>query len=605
MLKKLGADILDGGNAGFLVWAPFRKQVQVRTVSPTEKTVPMERLDRGYFEAVVPGLGPDTRYMYVLDGDAQRPDPASCCQPEGVHGPSQVIDHGAFPWEDRGWQGLPLEDYLIYELHTGTFTPEGTFEAIIPMIPYLKELGITAVEIMPVAQFPGARNWGYDGVFPFAVQNTYGGPRGLKTLVNECHKAGLAVIMDVVYNHLGPEGNYLRDYGSYFTDRYKTPWGEAVNFDGPYSDEVRRYFIDSALHWFQRHHVDALRVDAVHGIFDFSARHFLDELRERVQRGVTGRRVYVIAESDLNDVRIITPHDRGGYGLDAQWNDDFHHALHTLLTGEDKGYYKDFGSFGQMVKALREGFVYSGQYSEFRKRRHGSSSADRPARQFVVFSQNHDQVGNRMLGDRLSGSLSVEKLKLAAGLVLLSPNIPLLFMGEEYGEKAPFQYFVSHTDESLVDAVRKGRREEFSEFQWEGEVPDPQDEATFQRSKIDPGLRLAGEHKCMFDYYRTLIRLRKELPPLRRLSKRDMEVRDFPEQRVICLRRWHGEAQVFCAASFNDEPVRLEVPFKGKWHQVLDSSSERWAGRVGAFSGMIEGLLHMSPYSICLYRMGE
>jgi maltooligosyltrehalose trehalohydrolase len=603
MLDELGAHILGSGKTGFLLWAPLRKEVRLRTVHPSEGTIDMERLDKGYFGAVASGLGPEARYFYLLDGEALRPDPASCFQPEGVHGPSQTIDHAAFQWEDGGWEGIALEDYVIYELHTGAFTPEGTFGAIIPRIPYLKELGVTALEIMPVTQFPGGRNWGYDGVYPFAVQNTYGGPRGLKALVNECHKAGLAVIMDVVYNHLGPEGNYLSEFGPYFTDRYKTPWGRAVNLDGPYSDEVRRYFIENALHWFRRYHVDALRVDAVHGIYDFSARHFLDELREKVHGGMTGRKAYVIAESDLNDVRIITPHDRGGYGLDAQWNDDFHHALHALLTGENKGYYADFGALGQMAKAMREGFVYSGQYSGFRRRRHGNSSAGRPARQFVVFSQNHDQVGNRMLGDRPSGRLPLEKLKLGAGLVVLSPYIPLLFMGEEYGERAPFQYFVSHTDEALVEAVRKGRKDEFSHFQWEGEVPDPQAEATFMRSKIDVDLRLGGEHKALFDYYKTLIRLRKELPPLRSLSKDDMEVMDFPEETAICIRRWHGGEQVFCAASFNNGPVKLKVHLAGRWEQVLDSSSERWAGRAGAFSGMIGGLLQMSPHSICLYRM--
>lgn len=603
MLDELGAHILGSGKTGFLIWAPLRKEVRLKTVYPSEGTIEMERLDKGYFGAVASGLGPDARYFYELDGGAPRPDPASCFQPEGVHGPSQTIDHGAFPWEDRSWEGIALEDYVIYELHTGAFTPEGTFGAIIPRIPYLKDLGITALEIMPVAQFPGGRNWGYDGVYPFAVQNTYGGPRGLKALVNECHKAGLAVIMDVVYNHLGPEGNYLSEFGPYFTDRYKTPWGRAVNLDGPYSDEVRRYFIENALHWFRRYHVDALRVDAVHGIYDFSARHFLEELKETVRGGITGRKAYVIAESDLNDVRVIAPPDRGGYGLDAQWNDDFHHALHTQLTGECKGYYMDFAGLEYLVKAMREGFVYSGQYSRFRKRRHGSSSAERPARQFVVFSQNHDQVGNRMLGDRLSEGLPLEKLKLAAGLVILSPYIPLLFMGEEYGEKAPFQYFVSHTDEALVEAVRRGRREEFSHFQWEGEVPDPQAEATFLRSKIDIGLRLGGQHKALFDYYKTLIRLRKELSPLRNLSKEEMEIRDFPEEKVICVRRWHGGQQVLLAASFNDGPVKLKVPLAGRWEQVLDSASERWAGRGGAFSGMIEGLLQMGPHSICLYRM--
>jgi maltooligosyltrehalose trehalohydrolase len=358
----------------------------------------------------------------------------------------------------------------------GTFTPEGTFEAIIPHLDELRELGITAVELMPVAQFPGTRNWGYDGVYPFAVQNSYGGPEGLKRLVNACHGRGIAVVLDVVYNHLGPEGNYLWDFGPYFTDRYKTPWGSAINFDGPHSDPVRRLFIENALYWVTEFRMDGLRIDAVHGILDFSAYPFLEELASAVHEKAErlNRRVYVIAESDLNDTRVIRSRELGGYGLDAQWNDDFHHALHTLLTEDQTGYYQDFGRLGDLVKAFREGFVCSGQYSSYRRRRHGNSSRDIPAGCFVVFAQNHDQVGNRMRGERLSQLVCRERMKLAAGVVFLSPFIPLLFMGEEYGETAPFPYFISHSDADLVEAVRRGRREEFAAFGWSQEPPDPQ-----------------------------------------------------------------------------------------------------------------------------------
>ncbi len=376
---------------------------------------------------------------------------------------------------------------IMYELHAGTFIPEGTFDAVIPGLDHLKDLGINATDIMPVAQFPGERNWGYDGVYPFAVQNSYGGPDGLKRIVNECHTKGIAVILDVIYNHLGPEGNYLRDYGPYFTDRYKTPWGQAINFDGPYSNEVRNFFIENALSWLKNYHIEGLRIDAIHGIYDMSAQPFLPELAERVEEfsQQEGRKFYLIAESDLNNSYALRPRDSGGSGLDALWCDDFHHALHTLLTGETDGYYVDFGKIGHLVKSFREGFVYSGQYSAFRKRNHGNSSADIPPDRFVVFSQNHDQTGNRLKGERLSSLVSFESLKLAAGVVLLSPYIPLIFMGEEYGETAPFLFFISHSDPELIKAVRQGRKDEFKTFNWKDEPPDPQDIETFMRSKLD------------------------------------------------------------------------------------------------------------------------
>ncbi|GAB4388243.1 MAG: malto-oligosyltrehalose trehalohydrolase [Thermodesulfovibrionales bacterium] len=596
-----GAHYLGDGRTRFIVWAPFRSRVDLKLLGPPESVLRMERAKDGYFEAVAEAA-PGARYLYVLDGEMERPDPASHFQPDGVHRPSAVVDHGAFRWEDGSWRGVPLEDYIIYELHVGAYTAGGTFQDIIPRIPYLKDLGVTAVEIMPVAQFPGWRNWGYDGVHPYAVQNSYGGPDGLKRLVNALHGAGLAVVMDVVYNHLGPEGNYLRDFGPYFTDRYRTPWGDAVNFDGPWSDEVRKFFIGNALHWFEAYHVDALRIDAVHGIFDFSARHLLDELREAVHSRFQDRAAYVIAESDLNDVRLITPPERGGYGLDAQWNDDFHHCVHTLLTGEDKGYYRDFGRLWQMAKAIGEGFVYSGQYSEFRKRRHGNSSAVRPPGQLVVFSQNHDQVGNRMLGDRLSTLVDLEKLKLAAGLVVLSPSIPLLFMGEEYGEPAPFQYFISHSDEALIEAVRKGRKEEFRDFQWEGEVPDPQDLATFERSKVNTDLSGQGVHRLILDYYKTLISVRKRFSAFRSPGRDEVKAHYSDGDGVVIYRLGTGAEAVLCAAGFNEAPARVKNPFGGRWSLVLDSSSPAWAGGGPGVFDNIHGLLTVNPYSFSLYR---
>lgn len=578
----IGATVLENDRVRFRVWAPRADGISVRIVSDTEnRLVSLRREERGYFSAVVDGVREGDHYLYLLGDGVERPDPASRFQPEGVHGPSQVVDPRSFSWTDGTWKGRQLHEYLLYELHVGTYTGEGTFEALIPMLDYLLELGITAIELMPVAQFPGERNWGYDGVNLFAPQNSYGGPVGLKKLVDACHGKGLAVVLDVVYNHLGPEGNYLHGFGPYFTDRYRTPWGEAVNFDGPYSDEVRRYFLDNALYWIREYHVDALRLDAVHGIFDFSARHFLAELATEVHREaeVLGRKAYVIAESDLNDVRLVDPLDKGGYGLDGQWNDDFHHILHTLLTGEKDGYYEDFNGVGQLAKSLSERFVYSGQYSRFRRRSHGNSAAGRPARQFVVFAQNHDQVGNRMFGERLSALVSSESLKLAAGAVLLSPYLPLLFMGEEYGEEAPFLYFVSHSDHGLVEAVREGRKGEFRSFVSRGDPPDPGAVETFLQSKITPENRLAGRHSVLFQFYKTVIAMRKEIPVLSVPDTNALRVSVQEEQNLLLVERWRGDCRVVCLFNFNEQDVAVRFPDNGGWwRKLLDSSASTWNG---------------------------
>jgi maltooligosyltrehalose trehalohydrolase len=581
--SQYGAHVISEGTCRITVWAPFRKSVQLILVAPEERVIPLERDAEGCWTAVVSGVGAGARYLFRLDQERDRPDPASRFQPDGVHGPSEIVDQSAFPWSDQGWRGIPLAAMILYELHPGTFTPEGTFDAVIPRLADLKELGVNAIELMPVAQFPGSRNWGYDGVYPYAVQNSYGGPEGLKRLVNACHRMELAVVLDVVYNHLGPEGNYLWDYGPYFTDRYRTPWGDAVNFDGPYSDSVRRYFIENALHWIRDYHVDALRVDAIHNIFDFSARHFLQELGEAVhlQAQAVQRSIFVMAESDLNDTRAIRPRELGGEGLDTQWSDDFHHCLHTLLTGEQSGYYEDFGKVEQMEKAFREGFVYSGGYSAFRKRRHGNDSRDRPAHQFIVFSQNHDQVGNRMMGDRLTALVSFEALKLAAGAVILSSNIPLLFMGEEYGEDAPFLYFVSHSDPGLIEAVRTGRKEEFQAFSWEGEPPDPQSEETFRASKLDWGKRGGGRHQVLSGFYRNLLQLRKRTPALAELDKAQLDVRRIEKSGVIALRRWSrlGASHAYCLYNFETSDVNIPVSLPaGSWRRSLDSSDAIWSG---------------------------
>ena len=606
----LGSTYLGGGRCRFQVWAPRVRKVEVRFLTPRERVADLEEKG-GIHQAILEGVEPGSRYLYRLDGRVERPDPASRFQPLGVHGPSQVVDP-AFSWDDPGWSGLPLEDYVLYELHVGAFSTAGTFEGVIPHLDELKDLGITAVELMPAAQFPGSRNWGYDGVYPFAAQDSYGGPAGFKTLVNACHRKGLAVVLDVVHNHFGPEGNYLRDFGPYFTDRYKTPWGEAVNFDGPDSDEVRRFFIESSLYWIIDFHVDALRLDAIHAILDFSAQPFLEDLALAVkeQAAHLNRRIHLIAESDLNDTRPIRSRELGGYGLDAQWNDDFHHALHALLTGEQEGYYRDFGKVEDLAKAWRNGYVLGGEYSLYRRRRHGNSSRHVPAHRFVVCSQNHDQVGNRMLGERLSSLVPWEGLKMAAGAVLLSPFIPLLFMGEEYGETAPFQYFISHSDPELVEAVRRGRREEFGAFQWKGEPPDPQSEETFLRCKLNHPLRREEGHRILREFYRESLRLRKRLSPLAFLSKKHLEVLELKKDKVLWVRRWRGEEEVFMAFNFGHSRASVSLPVReGRWRKEIDSEDEEWKGRGSLNPGLIHSqgqvALALHPRAFVLYSRTE
>jgi maltooligosyltrehalose trehalohydrolase len=577
---KLGASHLGDSRCQFCVWAPSANSVKVHLLSPEDKLLPLASNERGYFSGIFEGVAPGSLYVYNLEGQGEYPDPASRFQPHGVHGPSQVLDE-QFEWGDVEWQGIPITEYLVYELHTGTFTPQGTFDAVTDHLDRLKHLGITAVEIMPVAQFPGSRNWGYDGVYPFAVQDTYGGPTGLKKLVNACHRSGLAVILDVVYNHFGPEGNYLAKFGPYFTERYRTPWGAAMNLDGPDSDEVRRLFIENALYWVNEFHMDALRVDALHGIVDQSAQPFLQELAQRVHEaaGQLKRQIFVLGESDLNDTRVLRSPLDGGFGFDAQCNDDFHHSVHALLTGEQNGYYGDFGEMAQLAKAWNEGFVYSGEYSKYRRRRHGNSSRDIPGRSFVVATQNHDQVGNRMLGERLSQLVSFDSLKLAAGLVLLSPFIPLLFMGEEWGETAPFLYFISHSDPDLIEAVRRGRREEFAGFAWQGESPDPQDETTFSRCQINHDLREEGHHRTLYNFYRELIRLRKHVPCLARLDKNASKARCFENSEFLHVQRWGDGTEVTLLFNIGKGTASPRVPLsRGRWHKLLDSADQCWDG---------------------------
>lgn len=607
----LGAIYLGGSQASFQVWAPAAEHVELMLLDGPGRAVPLERGTRGYHRAVVEGIVPGALYRYRLtrpDGTVlERPDPVSRSQPQGIHGPSQLVDT-AFDWHDGGWRGLPLEQYVIYELHVGAFTAEGSFDAVLPHLPALRELGVTALELMPVAQFPGDRNWGYDGVYPYAAQHSYGGPAGLQRLVDGCHREGLAAILDVVYNHVGPEGNYLPDFGPYFTDRYRTPWGKAINYSQAGTDEVRRYFIENSLYWARDLHIDGFRLDAIDTILDPTAQPFLAQLTAALQALSVqlNRPVWVLAESDWNDTRVLRPRAEGGFEIHAQWNDDFHHALRALLTHERRGYYQDFGRLEHLERAYRDGYVYSGQYSHSRGRRHGNSPRAVEGRQLVVFAQNHDQIGNRLMGDRLTQVLSFDELKLIAAAVLLSPFLPLLFMGEEYGETAPFPYFVSHSNPRLVEAVRNGRRAQFAEFAWQGEPPDPQSEETFLSAQLNHCLREQGQHRTLWQFYQELLRLRREHPVLATLSKEDLEVTALPLQDVLCLHRWTEGQEALLALSFSVTPqeVALALP-EGAWHKALDSADPRWDGGGSSASDSLAcggiASLSLQPKSAVLY----
>jgi maltooligosyltrehalose trehalohydrolase len=542
----------------FRVWAPRPGALEVVVDGEPH---PMTPAGGGWWSAAVAGAGPGTRYAFCLDGGPPRPDPRSASQPEGVHGPSEVVDHGTFPWSDQAWRGVPLAGSVLYELHVGTFTPEGTFDAAIGRLGHLVDLGVDAVELLPVAEFGGTRGWGYDGVGLYAPHHTYGGPDGLKRLVDACHRCGIGVVMDVVYNHLGPAGNHLPEFGPYFSDRHRTNWGDAVNFDGPGSDEVRSFVIDNALMWLRDYHCDGLRLDAVHAIVDHSALHVLEELGRAVGAlaAQTGRPLFVVAESDLNDPRFVRSVDAGGYGLHGAWADEWHHALHAALTGETSGYYEDFGSLDLLAKALRQAWVYDGCYSPHRQRRHGRPPTGLAGHRFVVCTQNHDQVGNRAAGERLGALTTPGRLRVAAGLLLTSPFVPLLFQGEEWGATTPFQYFTDHDDADLGRAVSEGRRREFAAFGWDpADVPDPQDPATFQRSKLDWDEATRPGHADLLAWYRELLGLRRRLPALGddRLERTDAKA--DPRTGLVTVQR----GPVLVAANLGPSPV--PVPTGGR-----------------------------------------
>jgi maltooligosyltrehalose trehalohydrolase len=566
-----GASIRDGGLVEFRVWAPNAASVRVRL---NGNEYAMQRAEAGEHSVTAPGSAGE-RYFYLVDGHKPVPDPVSRLLPDGVHGPTQIVDPNAFTWNDGGWRGRCLEDLVIYELHVGTFTPRGTFGGVMGKLDYLLDLGITAIEIMPVAAFPGTRNWGYDGVSMYAVQNSYGGPDGLKALVDAAHAKGLAVLLDVVYNHLGNEGNYLRMFGPYFTDRHQTPWGEAVNYDGPDSEGVRRYVVNNALYWLREYHLDGLRLDAVQTIYDDSAPHILAEITAAaaVLSAASDRELVIIAETDENDRRHLLPREQGGYGFHAVWSDDFHHSVHAYFTGENRGYYQDFGKPEQIVRALNEGFVFQGEQFRYWDAPRGTSSEGLALTAHVVAAQNHDQIGNRAVGERLSHLISRGAVKLAAALVLLAPETPLLFMGEEFAARSPFQFFTSYADPQLQQAVREGRRREFQAFGWQA-VPDPEDPVTFERSRLD--WNHGESEKAMLQWYHALLEVRKRFV--------------LPSDRT-CRAQLRDDGTLLLQVPAAEPNALVVAALKGKgccwrpgrgWHGILHSDED------GYFVGIYE-----------------
>jgi maltooligosyltrehalose trehalohydrolase len=557
----------------FSVWAPQAKSVDLLLDG---RRIALAPALRGYWQIDVPAQ-PGQDYRYSLDGAAGLPDPRSHWQPAGVHGASRVreaLQPEAAPGAGA-FRAVPLTEAVIYELHIGTFTAEGTYAAAQMKLPHLCRLGVTHLELMPLATFPGQRGWGYDGVNLFAPFPAYGTPAELAAFVRACHACGLAVLLDVVYNHLGPDGNYLGAFGPYFTDRYRTGWGAAINYDGPHSDEVRRFVIDNALMWLKDYRFDGLRLDAVHAIYSFEAVHLLEELAHAVRAlsKESGRPLLLIAESDLNDPRLVRPAAHGGYGLDAQWTDDFHHALHSYFTGETDGYYADFQGLRDVAAALRDGYVYQGQYSVHRGRKHGRPPAGVLPHQLIVSAQNHDQIGNRAQGERLSALLEPEALKAVAALTLLAPFVPLLFQGEEWGAATPFLYFTDHQDPELGRLVAEGRSREFSAFRWQGAVPNPQELSTFERSKLNWSEISQPRHAELLEWYRRLIELRRDRPQMPREGRADApESQVHFDEAAQWLRFVHNG--VLVALNWADRAQSVPMP-NGEWKLFMRSDSEQ------------------------------
>jgi maltooligosyltrehalose trehalohydrolase len=556
------------------VWAPNANRVAALIAQRRFEMGKEGGEARGWWRVSAPEVIGDIDYAFVIDNEEKPlPDPRTRFQPYGIHGASRIVDHGEFKWTDQHFAAPPLSDATIYELHVGTFTLGGTFDSAIEHLDHLAELAITHVELMPIAEFSGSRGWGYDGVDLFAPHHAYGGPDGLKRLVDACHAKGLAVILDVVYNHFGPSGNNLPRFGPYFTDRYATPWGSAINLDGRGSDEVRRFFCDNAISWMRDYHIDGLRLDAVHAIRDVSPLNLLEQLATEVAdlARQTERRLVLIAEDDLNDPRVVIPVDCGGYGLDAQWDEDFHHSLHTILTGENSGYYSDFGKLGQLAKTLRRAFAYDGQYSAYRDRRHGRSAAGLSGHNFVGCLQNHDQIGNRAKGERISHLVSPARVRIGAAVLLLGPFIPMLFQGEEWAASTPFQYFTDHQEPDLARAVSEGRKKEFAAFGWNpDDISDPQDPSTFQRSKLEWTESAREPHKSILDWYKRLTRLRASTPELRDGAFNQVDVVYDEDRRWLVMTR----APITMAMNLGEQKCRVPIPAIGSRRVVMASDEK-------------------------------
>ncbi len=573
----IGAKYITEGRCRFKVWAPNCKTMLLQILHPELQTIAMEPDEMGYWLAELEDILPGTRYMYAPDGGKTFPDPASYAQPDGVHEASEVVDHLAFSWTDKGWKGIAIEKMVIYELHVGTFTPEGTFDGIIARLDDLLDVGINTIEIMPVAQFPGTRNWGYDGVYHFAVQHSYGGTEGLKRLIDACHSKGIAVLLDVVYNHFGPEGNYTLQFGPYFTDKYHTPWGDAINLDEAWSDGVRDYILSNIRYWLEWFHFDGLRLDAVHTIFDDGAVSIWELIHREVDRlrQLEDRHIWLIAESDLNSPRIVEPTEDGGRGMDAQWLDDFHHAVYAVLHPADRNRYVDFGGLEHIAKAYADGFVIDGSHSRFRKRLFGRSSAHIGGQHFIAFNQNHDQAGNRAGGERLSMLVDFERQKLAMAALMCAPYVPMLFMGEEYGEDVPFFYFVSHSDEQLIEAVREGRQREFARQNWGVNPPDPQSEDLFISSKLVWEKRSQGDYRLLLDWTKEWIRMRSIHTALSNFDKSGVTVEVVSDYLLIVRRSSKdGDRELIFVFNYGEQPRRFNI--EDGWEMVLHSREARW-----------------------------
>ncbi|MGB3064350.1 malto-oligosyltrehalose trehalohydrolase [Sphingobacterium thalpophilum] len=593
-IEKIGASCSATGGQ-VRVWAPFATSVSC--VLGSQLTIPLQKEEYGYWYAESQDLRQGCLYRINIDGQ-EYPDPASLSQPEGVHGPSEIIDL-SFPWTDRDYQPSRQSDFIIYELHVGTFTEKHDFAGAMERLPHLKDLGITAIEIMPIAQFSGDRNWGYDGVFPFAVHNSYGGAVGLQRFVDACHQLDIAVILDVVYNHLGPEGNYFPEFGPYFTDKYHTPWGQAINYDDRLNHGTRDMVLANVRMWFEDFHIDALRMDAVHAIKDFSPVHILQAIRQQTDEiiAATGKPRYLFVECDLNDRRFLEPLVKNGFAMDAQWLDEFHHALRVAVGEARRGYYEEFDGIGHLAKAYETAYVYDGCYSTHRQKFFGSKADGLPGKQFIVFSQNHDQVGNRMLGERSTVLYKDPIPKLLALAVFVSPFIPLIFMGEEWGTKKPFQYFVSHCSSELVKAVREGRRKEFAEFHTGNEVPDPQDRATFEGSVLDWKEPDSSKHRSYLAYYRALINFRKTNPVFKNIQREEMQASYVHEQSLLMLRIEKEGVRLLVVMNFSDRDQQISVSDMPQWQRIFDtdqgadingeSQFKQFEDTIAAWSGVV------------------